>query len=269
MDLREHLNALVNSIPKGVFGVYYFHDAEGNMIYIGKSIDVRKRVQQHFAAKERKEIKLQLLTKTVSFENTGSELIALLRESELIKQHQPKFNRAQRKVKFFYGIVCETDKHGYQSLQVKKLNDVHAFIATYTSQNEAKEHLFRITERYQLCQKINGLYKSSKACFHYSIRQCNGACIQKEAIENYNERVQQFLESLDLPKNPILIEVAGRAENEKGLVLIADGQYKGFGYCSTRTKKHELMLKKIEAKQDNKDVRKILFRYLKGITNQM
>jgi len=265
MNLRDHLNTLVEEIPKGINGVYYFYDVEGNIIYIGKSIDVRARVQQHFRAKERKELKLQLLTKSVSFENTGSELIALLRESELIKQHQPKFNRAQRKVKFFFGIVCELDKHGYLSLQIKKLNDDHAFIATYASLNEAKEHLFRITEQYQLCQKINGLYKSTKACFHYSIRQCKGACVQKEAIESYNARVQHYLDRLALPKEPILIEISGRTPDEKGLVLIADGQYKGFGYCSTRTKSQRLMLKKIEPKQDNKDVRKILFRYLRKL----
>ena len=267
MDLRQHLNSLVDTIPKGINGVYYFYDAEGKIIYIGKSIDVRARVQQHFRAKERKELKLQMLTKTVSFENTGSELIALLRESELIKQHQPVFNRAQRKVKFFYGIVCETDTFGYLSLQIKQLSDDHSFVATYTSMNEAKEHLFRITEYYKLCQKINGLYKSTKGCFHYSIKQCNGACVQKEAVTDYNARVQLFLDRLALPKEPILIEVTGRTPGEKGLVLISDGQYKGFGFCSTRTKSQRLMIKKIEAKQDNKDVRKILFRYLKQNPN--
>src|SRR5690606_28646881 len=114
---------------------------------------------------------------------------------------------------------------------VDKLASGKNEIMTFTSFREGKEKLFGITERYNLCQKINQLYKSKSSCFQYQLKTCFGACINKENIESYNERVYNFIASTDLPTGELFLEVDGRNENEKGIIYLKDGAYKGFGYC--------------------------------------
>ena len=80
----ETLHALPESC-----GVYYFLDEDHDIAYIGKSTNIRKRVMQHFAKATQKAIKLHRHVREITFENTGSELIALLYESQLIKEHKP------------------------------------------------------------------------------------------------------------------------------------------------------------------------------------
>ncbi|WP_313095760.1 nucleotide excision repair endonuclease, partial [Empedobacter sp.] len=89
MVLNDRLKTLVDQVPKNICGVYYLYNDKQDIIYIGKSIDIRKRLIQHFKSLDKKEIKLQHFTHSIQFENTGNELIALLRESELIKQNLP------------------------------------------------------------------------------------------------------------------------------------------------------------------------------------
>jgi len=180
----------------------------------------------------------------------------LLRESELIKNHLPIFNRAQRKIKFFYAIYQELN-NGYSSLNIRKVDNSKNELISFTSLSEAKNYLYLITEKYQLCQKVNGLYKSKTSCFQYGLKECNGACINIEEPKLYNKRVKEFIKSINLPKKDYLFELNGRNLEEKGM-------YKGFGYCPTIINNQDEIKSFIEIKQDNKDVRKILFRYIKS-----
>ena len=100
----ETLHALPESC-----GVYYFLDEDHDIAYIGKSTNIRKRVMQHFAKATQKAIKLHRHVREITFENTGSELIALLYESQLIKEHKPYINRAQRKFQFPYMVHSYLD----------------------------------------------------------------------------------------------------------------------------------------------------------------
>src|SRR5690606_20835792 len=104
--------------------------------------------------------------------------------------------------------------NGYKSLQISKINSLKEEITSFSTLPEAKEALFGITESYRLCQKINGLYKSSTCCFQYQIKECNGACIDREPIEQYNARVDAFLRKITFEKFTQLFEVTGRNENE-------------------------------------------------------
>lgn len=245
-------------------GVYFFYDEKDTLIYIGKSINIRKRIQQHFSGKDRKSIKIQLFTKRVSFEVMGSELIALLYESDLIKKHQPLYNRSQRRTIYQYGLYLNEDKNGYKTLQIDKIKLKNEEITSFSTVKEAKDYLFRITEKYNLCQKLNGLYKTSSYCFQYHIKECNGACMERESPKLYNQRVEEFLNRTKLKKFTKLFNVEGRNKNEIGLVYIENGIYKGFGYCSLDTPKKDWK-HHISPRQDNKDVRRILMRYVTQI----
>lgn len=253
------INKIISELPEKP-GVYFFYNENGDIIYIGKSINIKKRVQQHFKSKDRKSIKIQTFTKSIKYELTGSELIALLHESDLIKTHQPIYNRAQRKTVYAYGLYLE-QVNDYKGLFVRKINNAENEITVFSTLSKAKEALFKITEKYNLCQKINGLYKTSNTCFQYQIKECKGACISKESAEEYNKRVDLFVYRNVMKKFTRCIELPGRTENEKGLVLIENGVYKGFGYCNSN-ENSENYSNFLELKNDNKDVRRILMRYL-------
>lgn len=263
MVLNEKLQHLVNELPKDTCGVYYLLNNNNQIIYIGKSINIRKRIIQHFRSTDKKEVKLQHFTHAIQFENTGNELIALLRESELIKTHLPIFNRAQRKVKMFYGLYHIKTSQKYEGLIIKKLDPLKNELLSFTSLQEAKNYLHSITEKYFLCQKINGLYKSSSGCFQYNLKECFGACVNEENYIEYNKRVNEFVKSLCFPKKDFIFQLKGRTSDEKGIVLIEQGVYKGFGYCKNEINNEKELKSFIAYKQDNRDVRKILFRHLK------
>lgn len=240
-------------------GVYFFYDPKDELIYVGKSIDIRKRVQQHFSGKDRKSVKIQMNVKRVTYEVMGSELIALLYESELIKQHKPFYNRAQRRSMYQYGLY-QKDIGGYIGLSIERISSDQEAITLFSTFREAKETLFRITEKYRLCQKLNGLYRTTGRCFQYQIRTCNGACLGLEPSVDYNERVSIFLKATTIGKFTHLFEVEGRNDNENGLVYIENGIYRGFGFCPKTTLEDRKSF--ITSRQDNKDVRRIIIRHL-------
>lgn len=86
--LAPKLLDIVRIVPSKT-GVYYVHREDGSIIYIGKSKNIKKRINQHFTGTTNKCKKIQLEVFAVTYEETGSELIALLKESEEIKINQP------------------------------------------------------------------------------------------------------------------------------------------------------------------------------------
>ncbi len=90
-ELSKRQLDIVESLPSEV-GVYYMHNKDGEIIYLGKSSNLKKRVNKHFIREGINARKLQKETRTVTFEKTGSELIALLKEHEELLKNKPKFN---------------------------------------------------------------------------------------------------------------------------------------------------------------------------------
>ena len=115
-QIEPKLLELIAQAPSEI-GVYYLRNREGKLIYIGKSKNIKKRLNQHFTGQDRKSKKLQLETTDVQVERTGNELIALLKESDEIKMHKPLYNRSLRKSIFRYQLAHFTDDHGYINLK--------------------------------------------------------------------------------------------------------------------------------------------------------
>ena len=89
-NLDTKLVFILEELPSET-GVYYFHNENGDIIYVGKSRNIRKRVNQHFTNDNPKSREMQKKVASVSFELTGNELIALLKENQTrrYKQHAP------------------------------------------------------------------------------------------------------------------------------------------------------------------------------------
>jgi DNA polymerase-3 subunit epsilon len=262
--LTPKLLDIVESLPNRT-GIYYIHNEKGDLIYIGKSKNIKKRVNQHFTGKTTKCIKIQAEVFAVTYEETGSELIALLKESEEIKINKPIYNRAQRKSIFQWALYEILDDKGYLNLRVQKADGRKKEITSFTSIQEGKNMLFKITDKYNLCQKLNGLYETKNACFQYKIKECNGACLGQESPDEYNSRVEEFISEMKFENNNMIVIDRGRKFDERSAVLIENGIYKGYCFydLNYQITNVEVLKNILIPMQNNRDTRTIIQSYLR------
>ncbi|WP_396150244.1 exonuclease domain-containing protein [Flavobacterium sp.] len=255
---------IVENLPSKT-GIYYIHNEKGDLIYIGKSKNIKKRVNQHFTGTSRKCKKIQMEVYTVTYEETGSELIALLKESEEIKINKPIYNRAQRKTIFQWALYPIKDENGYLKLSLQKTDGRKKEITSYTSIQEGKNALFKITDQFNLCQKINGLYDTKNACFKYKIKECDGACIGEITTEEYNSRVEEFIESSQFENDNMVVIDRGRSLEERSAILIENGIYKGYCFydLNYQITNIEVLKNIIIPMQNNRDTKSIIQAYLR------
>ncbi len=249
-------------------GVYYFYDDRQNLIYIGKSKNIRTRILTHFRnASSKKAIEMRNNIAGVDYEITGSELVALLKESHEIKKLTPKYNRAQRRAMSQYGLYHYTDSSGYLRFEVGRASTerIEAPICGFSSLKAGKNYLQRLVSTFNLCQKLCGLYNTNSSCFAYEVMECNGACIGKEKPKEYNVRAYKIIELHKFRHNSFFIIEKGRDENELAAVRILNGIYQGYGYLekSSYSGDPEILSDCIRKFDDNRDIQQILRNYLK------
>jgi DNA polymerase-3 subunit epsilon len=219
-------------------GVYYFLNQEGQIVYIGKSINIQKRVMQHFAKITDKAAKLQQKVHEIHYTLTGSELIALLLENKEIKKHQPEINRALRRNSFPFAIYASYDLKGYIYFGTQKKNkiaDKNAIVLhEYPDARSAKRALKRLLTSFELCMSKSDQSAGPGSCFSYKIGKCRGACIEAEDLESYNQRAELAITVLkkSIDENLVIID-PGREPEEKSLVAIVNGKLYGWGYVQT------------------------------------
>jgi DNA polymerase III subunit epsilon len=248
-------------------GVYKFFDDTNQLIYIGKSINIKKRVEQHLRnASTRKGIEMREAISRIEFELTGSELIALLLESMLIKKYTPRYNQALKKSKFPYGLFSYQDETGYIRLYLGLTSKTKEMpLTSFGNKREGVNFLERWTEEKELCQKLTDLYPTKSSCFHYEIKKCKGACIGQEPTEDYNGRVNSLIGKLNFEGESFYLLENGRAKNEKSLVLVENGAIIGFGYAPYFIQKQEPYRWKryIDLYQEDRDAKTILTGYIR------
>ncbi|MBN2275109.1 MAG: GIY-YIG nuclease family protein [Bacteroidales bacterium] len=256
----------VLSIPEET-GVYYFLNERNEVIYVGKSRNLHKRILSHLSNNSsRRAIQMKENIVTVSVEITGSELIALLKESDEIKHIKPLYNRAQRWSLFTYGLYAYTNVNGYTCFKIDKNTEKSGLpITCFKSLKEAREEMYRQVQINKLCQKLSGLYESAGACFYYPMNDCNGACIQKESPDAYNQRAQNVFKAFSYDRENFYIIDKGRNYEEKSVVKIENGRYIGFGFFPVYANIQDLsgFDEYIKHYNDNRDIQRIIISYLK------
>ena len=262
--LAPKLLDIVTEIPSTT-GIYYIHKEDGTLLYIGRSKNIKKRVNQHFTGSSGRDKKIQREVFAVTHEETGSELIALLKESEEIKINKPVYNRVLRKNLFPWSLYLSKNKEGYFSLKAQKTDARKKEIASFSTATEAQSALFKITDKYVLCQKVNHLENVKTNCFPFQINQCNGACIGQEAPEEYNIRVEKFLENNEYNNQNIIAIDRGRNLQERSAVLIENGIFKGYAFFDLNYQVNNIEILKniIIPMKENRDHKNIILSYLK------
>jgi DNA polymerase-3 subunit epsilon len=256
----------IDSIPEEA-GVYYFYNEKGDLIYIGKSRNLQQRIRTHLSNNTtNRAMEMRDLIADIDWEITGSELIALLRESSEIKRNKPVYNRAQRRTGFQWGVFSHTDMNGYLNLSYGQVDGEDSPLSVFTGKERAKSKLLSLVEKYDLCQKLTGLYETHGPCFHYHVGLCKGACCGKESPESYNERARKAAEEFIFTRRNFFIIDRGRDEEERSAIKIVNGKFTGYGYFNINEMGFGLAAVHdcIQSYRDNSDIQIILKQYLRG-----
>ena len=198
-SMPPFLNAKeINKLPKKP-GVYYFRNNVGDLLYVGKSVNIRNRVMSHFSQDYRnpKDLKISTQVRSVDFKKTPTDFGAQLLESEQIKALQPSLNRRLRRIRQLYRFSLGQNSEGYKVLNIESLNTnlENPGLGLFRSVNQAKSVLSKLADEHHLCHKLLGLDKTSsqgerKLCFQVQLKKCFGACGGAEPVYDYNSRLE-------------------------------------------------------------------------------
>jgi DNA polymerase-3 subunit epsilon len=267
-QLEPKLLDMIKAAPTTI-GVYYMHRKNGKIIYVGKSKNIKKRLIQHFTNDNKKSKKIQLEVVSVSYEETGNDLIAQLKESQEIKKLKPIFNHALKTTIFQSQLYSYMDENGYANLRIEKVpmeqEEEKNLITTFTNYQQAKSLLYKITDEFHLCQKLNHLEKTEGACFNHGLKTCHGACIELETPFDYNTRVQKFIDKSSYEFDHMLLIDKGRSIQEHSVILIKNGTYRGYGFFNLnfQINNPEVLKSIINPMENNRDTQHIIQGYLR------
>jgi DNA polymerase-3 subunit epsilon len=225
-SLPKHVDpALIADLPVGP-GVYIFEDEGNRPLYVGKSINIKKRVLQHFGndVHDSKEFKITQTVHHISTQITDGELSALLLESRLVKELQPIYNRQLRRVNKLIVVRAETTENGHLQLNLEEMSPEAALtsrdtLATYPRRSTAKASLETLLRTYNLCPKLLGLEKATGACFWYQLGKCQGACLGAEPAALYNARLQTAFQGRKVESWPYSGPILVKETAESGIVV--------------------------------------------------
>lgn len=188
---------LIDRLPETP-GVYLFYGDNQLPLYIGKSVNIRKRVLSHFSSDHSasKEMRISQEIKHIEWIETAGEFSALLLESKLIKAQQPIHNRRLRRQSQLCAWRLAEDPSAQPLVELVNVSDIEPqsmgqLFGVYRSRRQAITSLREIADSHQLCPKLLGLETGSGVCFSYQLNRCRGACGGIERAEIHYLRLQQ------------------------------------------------------------------------------
>lgn len=178
-------------------GVYFFKNAKGDIIYIGKAKSLRERVRSYFSSTTlSKYKKIIRQASSLNFERTNSELTAFLAEAELIKIHYPVFNVQLKKYPQTYFVRLRKDIDYPAPEFITKFDfDGNDYFGPYLNRNTASTIIKIIESTFSLRECSDKKFKTKKECYLAHIERCIAPCIRNNLSEYNDEilRVNEFL----------------------------------------------------------------------------
>ncbi len=214
-------------------GVYYFHNEKGKVVYVGKAINIRYRVNSHFSNNSESRQKQNFMKHVygISFTSCATELMACILESTEIKKLWPAFNNSQKRWEDVYGIFSFEDQNGFLRLAVDKTKNRLNPVCTFHYLVDGHAILRKLIRDFSLCPRLCFLQTDPGACEGMEEGTCAGACCGEEQPSSYNSRVQQAIETLANQPSYAIIE-KGLGSDDRSCILVWEGRFYGMGYIS-------------------------------------
>ena len=192
-------------------GVYLMHNANDEIIYVGKAISLKNRVRQYFQSSRNLTPKIvQMVSHIARFEYiiTDSELEALVLECNLIKEYRPKYNTMLTDDKT-YPYIKVTTGEAYPRLLFSRLmkKDKSRYFGPYTSAGAVKDTIELLRKIYKIRSCHRNLPKDigiGRPCLYYHIGQCDAPCQGEISREDYQAQIQQVLQFLGGNYGPVI-----------------------------------------------------------------
>jgi excinuclease ABC subunit C len=199
------IKASIKGLPT-ISGVYLYKDAAGTVIYIGKAINIRKRVGSYFRTKTGSVKTDFLVSKIAQIETiqTASEAEALILEASLIKQYQPKYNIELKDGKTYPYIQITKEEFPLISVvrfNARKHKDINAELyGPYVNPTLIREALQIIRKifPFRTCEPF-----ADKLCLYYDLGLCQGPCEDKISKEDYQRNIRSIKFILDGKKDDL------------------------------------------------------------------
>lgn len=243
-------------------GVYYFHDAKGKVIYVGKAKRLQKRVISHFSNNSTSKRKQELirLIHTISYKECGNEFMMSIIESIEIKRIWPLFNRSQKKFENRFGICSYTDQKGIVRLGIVKKKKNIITHSNFPLQIDGMRILNKVAREHGLCPKMCFLQDEKIPCVGRDEKFCEGICEDGEEVVVYNQKVQDAISYLINEAPTLAYFGSGRNEKEYSCVLIGKNDYLAVGFVpviAMKWKKDKLM-RNLEPAASNEFIRSMV-----------
>lgn len=223
MTLNDFKNFELPDSP----GVYFFHDAEGNILYIGKATSLRNRVRSYFGddLSEKRGLKLVAMraaAKDIQWQTTDSVLEALLLENQLIKKHQPQYNSKEKDNRSYLCVVITKEEfprvltmrvREYEKRFVLKKGEdlkvdmVYGPFSNGTQIRDAMKIVRKMFPYRDKCEPNQG-----EPCFNCQIKLCPGVCIGKVTSEEYKDTIRHIKDFFNGKKTKIKKELQAEME---------------------------------------------------------
>lgn len=196
MTISDKIKSILKTIPTDP-GVYRYYDDKGEIIYVGKAKNLKRRVHSYFN-KQQQSRKVSVLVSRIAdirFTVVNSEMEALLLENNFIKQYKPRYNILLKDDKTYPWICIKNEKFPRVFLTRKKVNDGSTYFGPYPSVMTAKTLLEVLRQLYPIrnCKLIlrqenikNGHYRP---CLEYHIGNCKAPCDGSVSEDDYNEMI--------------------------------------------------------------------------------
>jgi DNA polymerase III subunit epsilon len=204
-------------------GVYYFHNSKDKIIYVGKAINLKKRVSSHFTHND-PDLKRQNFIRNiykVSYKQCATELEAIVFESTEIKRLWPRYNKSQKQPLVKYALYSFEDNRGYIRLAIDKKKKNLPHLYNFNLLNEGLVLIKKMAEEFNL---------DARLCF---IDKTPFTKSEHEALEPpvvYNLKIKKALDALSENLPTFVLVDEGITADEKLCLLIERGSFWGMGY---------------------------------------
>lgn len=229
--LPTHISADVWDTLPHTTGIYQFWDRNGKIIYIGKAKNIRKRVLGHFTGNNPGQKRQQFINEItdITYEETGTEFAALLRECHLIKTHWPKHNRALKKYEPQFGLVEYEDLLGYRRLSVVRMTKHLTPLIYFSTVAESTQLLLQMIQAGQLERSLCQFYgEPSRPPASASMEKADN--LPSPAVHNL--LVRRAIDWLKEQKRSYMIVNPGRTPDEKCYVYVQEDQVYAMGFIA-------------------------------------
>ena len=234
-------------------GIYYFYNAEGKVIYVGKAKNIRKRVKSHFSNNKINRQKQDFLreTRRISYKQCATELMAHILESTEIRRLWPVHNRSQRGYLPLFGLFTYEDRQGYKRFAIEKNRQAEKPVYTFNTVAEGRSRLRELISEFHLCNRLCNI---SVDC----------DCESHAAPDVYNEQADAAIAWMRKHLPTFALVDKGIDDNEQSCILIREGNFVGMGYVTENIRRADnldALQNLLEPLQDNDFIRNLVFRY--------